>query len=815
MLSPRWRKVWRDIAGNRARTALVIASIVVGIFAVGVVQHIRSVVVGEMQRVYLASNSAHATIIANGITDDILTVISRMPNVALAQGTSSLSINVEVTPGAWTALTIARIPPQAEMKLNKIEPIYQLDGDNQRNAAQTRWPGKNEILIERSSLKAADALPATLAVGSVLHLETANKRSRMVTVSGFGYDANSPPSAFTGAGKGFVDAKTFEWLGGPATYSAVAIRIAGSAAQIRDIDYVREIADEVASKIEKSGIPVQRVQVFRPGRLPLQDLFDAISLILTPLGLLALILGSFLVINTMSALMAQQTRQIGIMKAIGGLRGQVTRLYIGAVVIYSVAALAVAIPLTILLASALEGFLGGFINLTTPGFYMPPSVFILQVSIGFLVPLLAALWPIIRGTAISVREAISDYGVGKGQYGTSWLDRVMARLQGLSQPVKISLRNTFRRRARLALTLITLVMGGMIFMTVGSVRSSLQGRVEEVLAYNQFDIQIQFGRTYRNDKLAQAVSSVPGIGRIENWSNGQATRIRPDGVESDPISLTALPADSEMVAPTLVSGRWLLPSDENALVVSQSILTNEPDIQLGDPITLRIDGTDRQWTVVGFAQTTEFGGNISAYVTYSYFTWITNRVGASSRVLLKLKPDAPSSIQATADLLESTLEKEGLDVGSVNTVARIRTFTSNFFNIIISLLLVMGVLIASVGALGLAGTMSTNVLERTREIGVMRAIGASDGAVLRIVLVEGMLIGTISWIIGAALAFPVGYAMSNAVGIALFQTPLNYIFSSNGVFQWLLVVVILATVASYLPARNASRLTVREVLAYE
>ena len=113
------------------------------------------------------------------------------------------------------------------------------------------------------------------------------------------------------------------------------------------------------------------------------------------------------------------------------------------------------------------------------------------------------------------------------------------------------------------------------------------------------------------------------------------------------------------------------------------------------------------------------------------------------------------------------------------------------------------------------GTMSTNVLERTREIGVMRAIGASDGAVLRIVVVEGVIIGMISWFIGAALAFPIGAGLSTAVGRVLFSTPLPYVFSVSGVVTWFVIVAVLAGVASFLPAWNASRLTVREVLAYE
>lgn len=116
---------------------------------------------------------------------------------------------------------------------------------------------------------------------------------------------------------------------------------------------------------------------------------------------------------------------------------------------------------------------------------------------------------------------------------------------------------------------------------------------------------------------------------------------------------------------------------------------------------------------------------------------------------------------------------------------------------------------------GLMGTMSLNVLERTREIGVMRAIGASNGAVRGIFLTEGVTIGLLSALIAIVFSFPLGQALSALVGEAIFQLPLSYAISFNGIIMWLIIVVILSLLASFLPAYNASRLTVREILAYE
>ena len=131
------------------------------------------------------------------------------------------------------------------------------------------------------------------------------------------------------------------------------------------------------------------------------------------------------------------------------------------------------------------------------------------------------------------------------------------------------------------------------------------------------------------------------------------------------------------------------------------------------------------------------------------------------------------------------------------------------------MLLIMAVLIALVGGLGLMGTMSMNVLERTREIGVMRSIGAVDLAIMGLVITEGMIIGMISWGLGALLAIPITNVLNVLVGVSILTVPLDYVFSPNGLIIWLVLVIVLSTIASILPARNAVRLTVRDVLAYE
>ena len=135
--------------------------------------------------------------------------------------------------------------------------------------------------------------------------------------------------------------------------------------------------------------------------------------------------------------------------------------------------------------------------------------------------------------------------------------------------------------------------------------------------------------------------------------------------------------------------------------------------------------------------------------------------------------------------------------------------------ILMVFLLSMALLTAFVGSIGLTGTMGMNVLERTREIGVMRAIGAVDLAIVKSVVIEGVLIGLISWACAWVLSYPISFMLLRIISAAMQSDPISLAYTLQGVFVWLGAVVLLSAVASVLPARNAARLTIREVLAYE
>ena len=203
-----------------------------------------------------------------------------------------------------------------------------------------------------------------------------------------------------------------------------------------------------------------------------------------------------------------------------------------------------------------------------------------------------------------------------------------------------------------------------------------------------------------------------------------------------------------------------------------------------------------------------------AYTSYEYLSRITNTPNRSAIYRIVGQDHSPAAQQALLERVEAVLLTNGIQIASIQPGSAVIEANARIVNIIIGFFLFTSILIATVGAIGLAGTMSMNVLERIREIGVMRAIGASTRTILWMVVLEGIIIGSISWGLAALAATPISHLLYGIMSEALFGAPGRASFSPDGYLIWLATATILSAIASILPARRAARLTVREVLAY-
>ena len=337
--------------------------------------------------------------------------------------------------------------------------------------------------------------------------------------------------------------------------------------------------------------------------------------------------------------------------------------------------------------------------------------------------------------------------------------------------------------------------------------------LEDGLAYFAYDVSLDFNKPHRMSELDAIASTVEGVAVTDSWIGESVRRVRPDGTEGDNLVILGINYDTEIINPNLTEGRWLRPEDENALVISSEVLIREEGIEVGDVLNLKLEGKETDWIVVGKVRTTLTGPLM--YANQSYVGAKTGRYRESSGLQVIGEQHDSASQTLLAERLKERFESAGIKVTGVETTEETREEIISQFNIISVLLAVMAVLIAVVGGLGLMGTMSISVLERTKEVGIMRAVGASDRSVLRVVLVEGLFIGLLSWLFATVVAYPLGWWISNLVGVNLLESELTYTFAWWGVGIWIIGVLLISAGASYVPARRASRISVRETLAYE
>jgi putative ABC transport system permease protein len=803
-IRPRWHKIFSDLGGNLTRSMLVIASISIGLFALGIIATMYAVMSQDLRTGYAASNPANIQIQGGPFNQDVLDHVNRMPGVSQVMGTQEFNLRLETGPNEWTQISMHALPDLGSQPLNQLSQV-----------AGSYPPGERQIVIEQFKFREANA-----QLGDTLNLETPGGSTHALKLVGIVGDQtvgsfDSGPGFFLAPVQGYVTPKTAEWLGRlpEGMYNTLYIEVDGDRG---NSSHIQQVADEVRSDLEQNGYLVASTRTRGSFSHPNAPYVDALVGVLVVLGLFTIFLSGFLITNTLQALMKQQVQQIGIMKTLGGRRNQIVIIYLALILMFGILAAMIAIPLSAMVAFNRVGALAGEVNFIYRGPRLVPWVIGLQIGLAVLAPLLASLVPILQGSRISVQKALS----GSGQNPTNApgrISRLMARLRRFPRPLMISIRNTFRQKWRMLLTLLTLSLGGALFIGAFNVQVSMNLYIEQISRYFRGDVNLSLTRPYRIDRVQEALADVPGIKELEGWSATQAETVEPDGSTGETVQILAPPATSQLVQPILLEGRWILPGDQGAVTLNERFQERYPGLKVGDKLHLKINGRDVDWVVVGFFQLVGRSAGYIAYTDYNTLADLLGQANQASTYRIVADQVGMNEAQQTqlGQLVQEQLSANGIDVAEVTPGQSISTEAGNGFAILTAFLLFLAGLTALVGSIGLAGTMSMNVMERTREIGVMRAIGATNGILIRMVVIEGMLIGLMSWLLGSLLAFPISKLLSDSITQAIFGAPSQLGVTATGFIIWLVAVVVLSAFASILPARNATRLTIREVLAYE
>jgi len=809
-MKPRWRKVFLDLFENKGRTLLVVLSIAVGVFSIGVIAGTYVIISNDMSVTYAANNPANIEFRMDDFDDSILTTIRNTRGIQDAEGRRVVNMRVrEMDREKWTTLDIIAVDDFDE---NKVNLLSQISGQIK--------PGKNEVVLERDALNDLD-----IQVGQDLLFELPDGTTKSLKVVGIVLDSATGADDFLAPPFGYITMDTLLTLRQPELFNRVYATVSGNQ---DDMTHIRAIGANLKDRIENVGNVVVRTRFSKTHEHPMASIINAVLGILLALGVLIVFLSSSLIANTLSALLNQHMRHIGVIKLVGGRNRQVLGMYFVLILAFGFLALLIAVPLGGQGAYWLSEFIADKLGFSLLGYRIVPIAFVIQIVVGLLVPIVAGLVPVINGSRVTVLRAISgdltmdeNQAEGSPERESRW-ERFQTRVTNalarrgihIPRPLLISLRNTFRRRGRLVLTLFTLTMGGAIFIAVFNVRVSLYDYMGSIGQYFRADVTVDFDEAYRLREVEQYLMQVDGVEYVEGWQYASVEALLPDGTVADNISLLAPPAESVLVKPILVEGRWLRPDDVRKLTVSESIFSEFPDLKAGGYLHLKVNGQEEDWQVVGIFKFIGQEGTLG-YAPFEYISRMNNQSNRSYSYRVVTAQHDRAYQDKMADYLDNYLRDHGFKVRKSEAGLASLDTALESLDILVTFLLIMALLTASVGSMGLAGTMSMNVLERTREIGIMRSIGAKDSIIMRTVIAEGLVIGLISFAMAVIVSIPITYGLATIVSVTIFETPIKVVFTLMGYGIWLALVLVLSAFASILPARNAARLTIREVLAYE
>jgi len=481
------------------------------------------------------------------------------------------------------------------------------------------------------------------------------------------------------------------------------------------------------------------------------------------------------------------------------------------VALYGAMAVLVGVPAALYAGRLFTEYAAGLLNFRVTDWVPPANVIALEVAVGLLVPVLAAIVPIRRGARTSVVAAFNATGISP-DFGHGLIDRILGLVHGLPRPIALSLRNTFLRKGRLALTLTTLVLASAVVMAVLTVRASTLATVDSIASFWVYDAQVFLARPEPGADLEREARKVSGVTAVETRVESSASLKRQDGSELQGIYAVGVPAESQFVNPSITAGRWIRAGDTHAVVVNSDVIKDQPNLGVGDTIRLKMRGKESDFKIVGVTT-----GQMRGAIIFFEKPTLDAAIGAGggvTRLAVKTADHSPAEQQRVASTLEKRLDKAGFAASSSESQTAQKEAIASQLGILVTFLVIMAAILSVVGVIGLTGTMTINVLESTREIGVMRAIGASHASIFGIFITEGVVVALMAWAMGAVLSWPLSVWLVGALGGAM-SLPLAYSFAWGGVGLWFVSVVVIAVLASLIPAWNASRISVRDAISYE
>ncbi len=785
-----FRKAYRDVTQRRVRSLLTIGAIAIGVAGIVAIVSTAQNLTRAQADAYRHASQADITFWVWDAPPKTARALEDIPNVAAAELRNNYFTKCKWN-GEYRDVNVWGLN-FADTRINQIRLLDPA-------------PKSGEFVAE---ISVRDLFP--VQIGDAFACRARDGSTVTLTLAGFAQSPNYP------------SATILDWATIYANPDDVAklLDIAGAnqaLLKVRDLADVRDTARDAARLLDRRGVSHGAPTIRDPQNYLGKRELDALFVLLSVFSVVGLVTSGFLVANTLAAMTAEQVGEIGIVKAIGGTRAQVIAIYLIAALLYGIAGTILGTILGALGSWRLLAYIGALLNLDS-GFVVAPEGVALGAVVGIFVTLIGGLIPALSGTAIRVKDALEAYGI-TSTYGQGRVDRLAQKIVALPPLPAMSLRNLARRKARSLITMLVIAVAVAASLAAQSTSTSVDTAIDGLFKTYYADAWAWFDQ-WVGTNFASNFRAVEGVNAVEVWSFGDAwVRASTSPDTTAPLSapvcarLWGVPANTTMYVPRLVAGRWYRADETDAVVVSTD-LALERKLRVGDTLEVEISETRRDFRVVGIVidNSIFLGSSVAGkvFVDETIVERMQDRLGWATFFALRFDAHDPATVEKRLGELQTKFKQYQMGTDSAYREVRGAKEQTRILSLA---LYAMSLIIGAIGALGVLNTLTLNVLERRREIGVLRSIGAADANLVQVFLTEGLALGFGGWIVGILIGYPLGQLLLNLMKAVLFQ--IDYIFSPQMIFASLLFALALATLASLVPALGAARLRVGQVLRYE
>jgi putative ABC transport system permease protein len=775
----------RELCVHPQRTALVVAALVLGVWGAGTPIVSWLILQPDLAANFERTRPPHLLLHSDDFGRLDLAAFVARPDVESATLRDFGLHRVEVKPDVWLPLFLFGVDDFENAPLAKLLP-----------QAGAHVPPPGSVLVERDGLRVSN-----FAMGAAPRIRVGGQM-RTMPISGVTFDASQAPATQDAFIYAYADRPTWSALTGRPSGQRLALRLE----DVHSADDVRVVSGRLQRDLAAAGIIVTRSEVPRFEQHPHQWQLSTLLFLISALGLLSFLMAAVLVSQLMRAVLAGQVQQIGVLKAMGATRRQVLRMALLTSSAMGAMAGLLGVPLAVLSAVRFSAFVAATLNFDVLS-VVTPGVVLALCAVSLALPVLFSLPTLLRGTRVTVREALGEV--------RAVAPAASRRTQRSSLPPMFVLaaRNVLRDRTRLVVTVLSMALGVAIFETAFNVRASLWHMLSQASQENRHDVQVVLSAPTSREQALAPFAGVANVARVESWSGGQGEIQSRVLATAEGVGVVALPRDSELLRLRLMQGRWLQRSDQLEVVLNQQGWLSYGHPPVGSIFELTIRGRSQQALLVGLAQQLD---RPKLYVDQADFDARFNPQHEVTTLAFVAERRTYAEVLTLKRDLERAVGRSSLPVLFVMSHAERVRIIYDHLDIILVALSLLSFLVLLVSAIGNASAVGVDVLQRTRELGVMRAIGATARAISRLLCWEGLLVSGLGILAGLALAVPL-----TRVAVAFFGdlmlgegATLDPALSVLGVVVTVVATFAFGWLASWFPARGALRVPTSEALAW-